>query len=222
MSDLPKWQAIRSEETIVPLLRGIKLLEPLLRQLDRDVVGNEVIKFLGAMQELFSGSNLITRDGEPALLHALDNLLRGICDPSKHVAYRCGKLSDSFGFFEKFRRESGLDVTLPPVVTGKEIRSEIHALHVGVNQLLDIAKDVPGESSLLLRLGSALLAYGMRFEGRKARELKISPELYGALRDYLNHVLILQLNVSLPDMIDVISVGDMRSLCNTRKNIWFW
>jgi len=97
--DLPNPPPVYTEETIVPILVAIDLLKPLLLQLDQHVVGNDAMKFLGAMQELFNGSNLITRGGEPALVNALDNLLRGICFPSGHVSYRCGKFRAGGGFF---------------------------------------------------------------------------------------------------------------------------
>jgi hypothetical protein len=220
--DLPNWPPVYAEETIVPILVAIDLLRPLLLQLDQDVVGNDAIKFLGAMQEFFNGSNLITRGGEPALVNALDNLLRGICLPNEHVSYRCGKLRTAYGCFEKFRRDTGMDLILPEVLTTTEVSSEIHALSVGVNQLHEAAKNVPGENAQLLRLCSVLLNCGARFEGQGKRQFRIPSEVHGALREYLNHVLVLKLNVSLPDTIDAISVGDMRAHCKPSKKFCCW
>jgi len=114
-----------------------------------------------------------------------------------------------------------MDLILPEVLTTTEIRSEIHALSVGVNQLLEAAKGVPGESVHLLRLCSVLLDCGARFEGQGKRQLRIPSEVHGALREYLNHVLVLNLNVSLPDTIDAISVGDMRH-CKPSKRFCCW
>ncbi|MGC1479482.1 MAG: type I restriction enzyme HsdR N-terminal domain-containing protein [Chthoniobacterales bacterium] len=220
--DLPQWHVPSTEETIVPILRMIDLLKPLLHQIDQDVVGDDALNFLGAMQVLFNGSNLITEDSDKSLVNSLDYLLRSICCPGNHTAYRRGKLCDAYGCFERFRQSTGMDMILPEVMTETDARSEIHALSVGINQLIESEKEVTGESSLLLRLASSLLHCGWRFEGRKTRDIRIPSEVHGALREYLNHVLVLRLNVSLPDAIDAITCGDMRDYCKPSKRFGWW
>lgn len=60
---------------------------------------------------------------------------------------------------------------------------------------------------------TALAEYGMRQGRQDELYPKSAPSLHRTLRDYLDYALIFHLNVSLPDHLDDIWIGDMRGYC---------
>lgn len=211
--DLPRWEEIEGERTIVSILTVVKVLRPLLHGLDGDVSGERAIQFLCSMQVFFSGFNLLTISSDKNLLDGLDNLLRAVAMPSESVGYRTGKLACSHRSFEKFSDERGLEILLPHVESVGEFRSELHSLNVGIGLLLDCAEYSSGESVLLLRLCKSLADFGLATLGAKKRSLRIGAEIHRALRDFLDHVVTLKLGTSLPLLSDKLAMRDMRSSC---------
>jgi len=211
--DLPREVDHNGAEPLTELLRGLKALAPLLYKLDEPLAGEDARRFLHAMQELFCGMNVLTCDIEQDLRTATDNLLRVMSLADEHPNYRSGKLAYAVQHLESFRKRNGLGTEF--FFNRDEIPQEIQYLHAELMRIVESAQGLSGGEVFLLRLLTALTEYGMR-QGRGAELYpKFSPSLQKTLRDYLNYALTFHLNVSLPDHLDDIWIGDMRGYCRS-------
>jgi hypothetical protein len=211
--DLPRDLDRHSAEPITELLRGLKEVAPLLYKLDQQLAGEDAQRLLDAMQRFFCGMNVLTCDIDRDLLIATDNLLRVMLLADAHPDYRSEKLETALEHFELYRKRKGFGIEM--FLSHESIPNEIQYLHASILEMVEAAQGIPGGEVLLLRLDTALAEYGMR-QGRPDELYpKSAPSLQQALRDYLNYALVFHLNVSLPDHLDDIWLGDMRGYCRT-------
>ncbi len=210
--DLPKRVDRNGSEPITELLRALKDSGPLLCKLGDPLVGQDAHDFLGAMQTFFYGTNLLTQDINQDLCVATDNLLRSLWaagDPP----YQCGKFSTAQAHLEKYRKHADLGFE---IVLGRDsLWSEMKYLHASLVTMVDGAKGLNSGDLLVLRLATALLDYGQSLrEVKKPRSYPpLGSTVHEPLRDYLSYALAVHLNVSLPDPLDNIWIGDMRRYC---------
>ena len=211
--DLPRVVDQNGAEPITELLRGLEDIAPLLYKLDQQLAGKDAESFLRAMQRFFCSMNLLTCDIDRDLLIATDNLLRVISSADEHPAYCSGKLATAIKHFEAYRKQKGFGIEL--FFNGEPMPHEIQYLHASLLGMVEGAQGLSGGEVLLLRLDTALAEYGMRQGRRDELYSKSAPSLQQTLRDYLNYALVFHLNVSLPDHLDDIWIGDMRGYCRT-------
>src|SRR5947199_2459084 len=115
--------------------------------------------------------------------------------------------------FESYRKRKGLGIEI--FLSRGSIPHEIQYLHAALMGIVEAAQGLTGGEVFLLRLVTAVTEYGMR-QGRGVELYpKSSPSLQQTLRDYLNYALTFHLNVSLPDHLDNICIGDMRGYCQS-------
>lgn len=109
------------------------------------------------------------------------------------------------------RANIGFEISL-----GREsLWAEIRHLYASLISIVD-GVNAPGSGNLsVLRLATALLDYGMSLrEVAKPKSYPtLGPRVQDALRDFLDYALAVHLNVSLPDPLDKIWIGDMGRYC---------
>ena len=204
--DLPREIDRTGAQPLTELLRGLERLAPLLYKLDEPLAGEDAQRFLSAMQEFFISMNLLTDDVDRDLVIATDNLLRVMSAADEHQAYRSGKMATVVQHLESYRKRKGFGFEF--FFSQKAIPQEIQYVHASLMATVATAQGLPGGEMFLLRLITALTEYGMK-QGRGGELYpKSSASLQKTLRDYLNHALLFHLNVSLPDHLDDIWIGD--------------
>jgi hypothetical protein len=204
---------VPSTESLSQLLRAVHAVAPLLYKLDEPVEGNTARVFFSAMQVFFHGTNLLTSDLDRELLYATDNLLRVISAPHLHVEYRAGKCATAARSLGTFCKRRGLDPMLDPSEGAEELIHQFRLLHAS---LLDLAQALPvaaASDQPLLRLLIALLKYA-QFQSPKQPFPLTGGTLHQALRTILARAVTAHLKVKLPDPLDDIELGDIRSYCH--------
>jgi hypothetical protein len=211
--DLPKGIDQRAAEPLAEFLRGVKAVAPLLYALGDPMSGKGALRLLNAMQQFFCGSNLLNDELDRDLLSGTDNFLRVLScfgdDP-----YCRSKLAIATKYFEGYRLRMGHGFEF--YFNDEPLGHEIQALHANMLNLLEGSGGLSGGEVLLLRLNAALLEYGLALCSKRAYP-EITPGLHQTLREYLNYALLFHLNVSLPDHLDNIWIGDVKGYCR-----WAW
>src|SRR6266508_1864144 len=210
---LPREIDRQKSEPITDLLRGLDVLAPLLFKLDQPLAGEDAQRFLAAMQCFFHGTKLLTFEIDRDLLIATDNLLRVSSLADEHANYRSDKLASAVKHFELYRSRKGFAINI--FSSHESIPDELQSIHASLMNIVETAQGLSGGEVFLLRLDVALAEYGMMQRRRDELYPKRTQSLHGTLRDYLNYALVFHLNVSLPDHLDNILLGDMRGYCRS-------
>lgn len=191
-------------------------LMPLLHWLHRAVPQSATRKYLSAMQRVFYAQSFATRQTDGNLREALDNLLRALANSSEFDGYTHGKLLAAFGSIQQYLKSIGERSHL-----GNDFEWNIHELlTIPASQLETlVAHKVDGSLDYhAIRLISALLQHGKN----QHRSQKSFCELPGAVNhefgDYLSLALSTNLGVSIPDRLDQMYSGDIRSSCEDAWN----
>lgn len=211
--DLPPLVFEQWNRPITELLRTVREVSPLLHKLDQPIEGKDAEKFLIAMQRFFYGWNLLTESGNKNLHFGTDNLLRVLTVGKNDPRYSYDKLEAARYSYETFRSLAGFPYSIYPVDGNHLLSFEIQQLHVALQGMAEGTRELAEYDALLLRLNVALLEYGCLWSGSKEPFPAIGSNLHSALRAFLSYALISSLNVSLPDTIDNILTGDLRSGC---------
>jgi hypothetical protein len=212
VSDLPREIDRNGTEPVTELLRAMSVLNPLLCKLGETLVGKDAHDFLGAMQEFFHGRNLLTEDIDQDLRFATDNLLRSLWAAGDDH-YQTGKFRAAQLHFEKYRKEADIGIEMAPA--GDSMWMELKYLYAGLMHIVERTKGVVLENLLVLRLATSLVDYcrGLREVRKPKLYPPLGPSVHDPLRDYLRYALTVHLNVSLPDPLDKIWLGDIRAYC---------
>lgn len=216
--DLPHWDEVEAEGSVVELLQAVKYAQPLLLILEQDrPVKGAGREFFNSLREFFMGGDLMTSTLNSYLQHGFEFALRSVIDPALHRDYRLDKLRAAANQFEAFRVAVGGERTLPPVGLSGNIAEELHALALGVDVLLELAKRSSGEEFLALRLMSSVLSFARQIELNPKASSTIPIGVHRCLRDYLEHVFLVHFSARLPDAADTIGMADMRRLCDMEE-----
>jgi len=211
--DLP---ALTAPDPAIPLsaiLSTMYTVGPLLHKLDEPLSGAEARRYLEAMQRFFHGHNLLTEQTEDEICYATDNLLRVLSAGGEEAKYCLGKLQTSRGYWERFRARTGAGRFIPEVDEGDLLRIAWGRLHNALSDLISGAAKPLGANLLLLRLDLSLLDYGKAASETRTQFPPITPGIYHAFRDYLNHTLTVRFNTQLPDSIDRGAIHDLKLYC---------
>lgn len=192
-------------------LRDFIDLMPLMHWLHQAVPQAATEKYLSAMQRVFHARSFVTQQTDENLKDALDNLLRALANSSEFDGYTHGKLSVAFEYMQHYLKSIG-ESNYADDDSQWDIREllTIPALQLDVL----VAHKVDGNPDYhALRLIMVLLQHG--------KSQRVSPkkfcELPGAVNhefgDYLSLALATNLGVTVPDRLDQIYTGDIRSLC---------
>ncbi|MDO9014015.1 MAG: SIR2 family protein [Polynucleobacter sp.] len=191
-------------------------LMPLLHWLHRAVPQTATRQYLSAMQRVFHGQSFATRQTDNNLMHALDNLLRALANSAEFDGYTHGKLSAAFASIQQYLKSIGERSHL-----GDDFKWNIHELLTIPALQLEplVANKVDGGFDYhAIRLMSALLQHGKN----QRISQKSFCELPGAVNhefgDYISLALSANLGVTVPDRLDQMYTGDIRSLCEVAWN----
>ena len=197
-------------------LRDFIDLMPLLHWLHQAVPKSATNKYLSAMQYVFHAHSFATQQTDKNLTIALDNLLRALSNSAEFDGYTHGKLSAAFKYMQLYLKSIG---------EGNHLDDDFEW---NIRELLTIPASqfetlvthrVDGSFDYhAIRLISALLQHG--------QNQRVSPksfcELPGAVNhefgDYIALALSTNLGVIVPDRLDQIYTGDIRSLCEVAWN----
>jgi hypothetical protein len=210
--DLPQHVDRNGAEPIAEFLLALKDVQPLLYKLGQPLVGKDSHDFLGAMQVFFCGANLLTQEVNRDLGIATDNLLRTLW-AAGDSPYQDGKFATALAHFEKYRQQANIGFEIYP--SRNSLRTEMQQLHASLTYMLEGAEGLSSGDLLVLRLATALLDYGQSLQDvtKPKSYPTLGPIVQEPLRDYLNYALTFHLNVALPDLLDKVWIGDMRSCC---------
>jgi hypothetical protein len=201
---------------LVELLLTIHDVAPLLHKLDQLLIGREARIFLEALQRFFHGSNILTDGTDKNLRFGLDNLLRVLASEARHPDYMRGKLTTAQACFEDFRKRAQIGHEIPEV-GNEDVCAEVRYLHAPMLSLIDESASLAPSDRLCLRLIVAFLEFGLRQHPSDVakRYPQIAPNLHQALREYLSEAFRTQLNFALPDPLENIWNGDIRTFCSS-------
>lgn len=212
--DIPQGLPSAGGAPLVQLLRTLDAVAPLLHKLDEPMEGDAARTFLSAMQSFFNGMSLLTDGFDRDLLIAADNLLRVLSRSDKPSGYETGKLQTARDHLESFRKVRQLASEVPPVGSADGLAADMQYLYVTLMDWVEDAKAIDHGDILLLRLLTALLDYGQNRRDQRKPHPAIGPHLHRSLSELLARTLAVHLNVTLPDPLDWVSVGDMRNYCH--------
>lgn len=211
--DIPQGNSTAGGEPLVQLLRTLHAIAPMLHKLDEPMEGDAARSFLSAMQSFFNGMSLLTDGFDRDLLIAADNLLRVLSRSDKPSGYEVGKLQTARDHLESFRKLRQLASEVPPVGGADGQATDMQYLYATLMNWVEDAQGIDHGDILLLRLLTALLDYGQNRRDQRKPHPTIGVQLHRTLSDLMARTLAIHLNVSLPDSLDWVSVGDMRSYC---------
>lgn len=191
-------------------------LLPLMHWLHQTVPKAATSKYLSAMQRIFYAQSFVTRQTDENIKYALDKLLRALTNSAEFDGYTHGKLSAAFASIQKYLKSIGEQNHL-----GDDSEWSVHELLTIPALQLDalVTHRVDGNFDYhALRLFAALLQHGKS----QSASPKAFCELPGAVNhefcDYVALALSINLGVSVPDRLDHIYTGDIRSLCEDAWN----
>ncbi len=212
--DLPTPITGQDGHPIRELLNTVHDFAPLLYKLDETIEGEDAHKFLYAMQTFFSGWNLLTSANNQTLQCATDDLLRVLSVAHADAKYLFSKLDGARHGYELYREEHGFPYPIFPVTGQRSLCIEMQQLHSALLHMVQGTKDIAAPEAFLLRLNAAILEYGQLKQHPTDPYPRIGTSLHQALRDYLTYALAVHLNVTLPDPLDKLAVGDMKGSCH--------
>lgn len=186
-------------------------LMPLLHWLHRAVPKAATRKYLSAMQRVFHGHSFATQQTDKNLAMALDNLLRVLSNSAEFDGYSYGKLSVSFKYLQQYLKSIGEENHLDD-----DFEWNIHELlTIPASQLETlVAHKVDGSFDYhAIRLISALLQHGRNQHASQKSFCEMPGAVNHEFGDYISLALSENLGVTVPDRLDQIYTGDIRSLC---------
>lgn len=191
-------------------------LMPLLHWLHRAVPQTATSQYLSAMQRVFYGHSFATQQTDENLRMALDRLLRALSNSSEFDGYAHGKLSAAFRYMQQYLKSIGEANHL-----SDDFEWNIHELLTIPAQQLEalVAYRVDGSFDYhAIRLLIALLQHGKSQHGSQKSFCELPGAVNHEFGDYISLALATNLGVTVPDRLDQIYTGDIRSLCEHAWN----
>lgn len=191
-------------------------LMPLLHWLHRAVPQAATSQYLSAMQRVFHGHSFTTQKVDENLRIALDNLLRVLSSSTAFDGYAHGKLSVAFKCLQRYLKSIGEENHLDD-----DFEWNIHELlTIPASQLETlVAHKVDGSLDYhAIRLISSLLQHGKNQHGSQKSFCELPGAVNHEFGDYITLALSANLGVTVPDRLDQIYTGDVRSLCEDAWN----
>jgi hypothetical protein len=198
-------------EPLTEIYRALNGAAPLFYKLGESVAGGEAQIFLEAMQGFFNSGNLLTDGTDRDLRAGTDNLLRVLAGAGLHPDYRLGKLATARESFESYRRRVALGGELPTICRDSSIAENMQRLNASLLSLLEGSHDLDGLNGLVLRLNVTLAEYGMSLDSAENGYPALPSSLHNALRDFVSAAISINLNAQLPDNLDRVLTGHLRT-----------
>lgn len=191
-------------------------LMPLLHWLHRAVPQAATRKYLSAMQRVFHGHSFATRQTDENLRMALDRLLRVLSNSAAYDGYSHGKLSVAFKCLQQYLKSIGEENHLDDDF-GWNIRELLTIPALQLEPL--VANKIDGSFDYhAIRLISALLQHGKNQHASQKSFCEMPGAVNHEFGDYISLALSENLGVTVPDRLDQIYTGDIRSLCEDAWN----
>jgi NAD-dependent SIR2 family protein deacetylase len=191
-------------------------LMPLLHWLHRAVPQAATCQYLSAMQRVFHAHSFATQQTDENLTHALDNLLRALANSAEFDGYTQGKLSAAFEYIQQYLNSIGERSHL-----SEGFEWNVHELLTIPAQELEALVTDKVDRSFdyhAIRLLIALLQHGKNQHSSQKSFCELPGAVNHELGDYLALALSTNLGVIVPDRLDQIYTGDIRSLCEDAWN----
>jgi NAD-dependent SIR2 family protein deacetylase len=200
-------------------LRDFVDLMPLMYWLHKHIPQNHTSKYLGAMQRVFHAYSFFIDETDQNLTHGLDNLLRALSNKYQFDGYTYGKLSAAFNYFQRYLKSVGEDN-----YADDSFEWDYHEmLSISARQFEDLITSMPEDIGLdyhAIRLTIALLRHGRNQLQNQKDFCELPGSVNSEFADYLKHSMSSKLGLVVPDILDEMLSGDIRSLCqNTWRNI---
>jgi len=211
--DLPAMSEAATNHQLVDHLRVLQSMMPMLHMLDQEIKGRDAARFLGAMKRYFDGAYSWCYGQDRRLLHAVDNLLRVIADPSLHIDFRFGKLKEAVSCLDRFAGDRGLHLELQLSTSQATLDSELRFISAQWQSLIVSSDDLGARDTPLVSLIAALLDYGQSLPSTARKYHSITPAIHSKLRVYLATTLVTHFGLNLPDIGDEIPTSDLRAYC---------
>jgi len=204
-----------SDMTFDVYLNRLIDLQAATRMLETDLKGRQAHRFLHALQSLFNGSHGWCHANSPHLRDAADNLLRSVIS-SRDPHHQLGKLLEATEWIRLFVAEHALDCLFPPPADPAPVAEELQWLNSRLHDVLDSIADTESPDALLLRLIHSIVGYARGIPARawRCQYPQIPNSLHSNLRAFLDMVLKIQFDLSLPDANDQIRMSDLRDRCD--------
>jgi len=191
-------------------------LMPLMHWLHQTVPQAGTSQYLSAMQRVFYAHSFVTQQTDENLKNALDNLLRALANSAEFDGYTHGKLSAAFKYMQLYLKSIGEENHL-----GDDIEWNIRELltipalqfETLVTHKIDGSFDYHA-----IRLIIALLHHGMNQRASPKSFCELPGAVNHEFGDYLSLALTTNLGVIVPDRLDQIYTGDIRSMCEVAWN----
>lgn len=191
-------------------------LMPLLHWLHRAVPQAATRQYLSAMQRVFYGHSFATRQTDENLRMALDRLLRVLSNSPEFDGYAHGKLSVSFKYLQQYLKSIGEENHLDDDFEWN-IRELLTIPALQLEPL--VANKIDGSFDYhAIRLISALLQHGKNQHASQKSFCEMPGAVNHEFGDYISLALSKNLGVMVPDRLDQIYTGDIRSLCEDAWN----
>ena len=186
-------------------------LMPLLHWLHRAVPQAATSRYLSAMQRVFHAQSFATRQTDENLNAALDNLLRALANSAEFDGHTHGKLSAAFGYTQAYLNSIGERNHL-----GDDFEWNTHELLTIPALQLEalVANKVDGSFDYhAIRLIAALLQHGKDQHRSQRSFCELPAAVNHEFGDYISLALSANLGLTVPDRLEQIYTGDIRSLC---------
>lgn len=186
-------------------------LMPLMHWLHQSVPKAATSQYLSAMQRVFHAHSFVTQQTDENLTYALDNLLRALSNSAEFDGYTHGKLAVAFEYMQRYLKSIGEQNHL-----GDDFEWNIHELlTIPASQFdtLVTHKIDGGFDYHAIRLIIALLQHGKNQRASQKSFCELPGAVNHEFADYISLALSANLGVIVPDRLDQIYTGDIRSLC---------
>lgn len=191
-------------------------LMPLMHWLHQAVPKAATSKYLSAMQRVFCAHSFVTQQTDENLTHALDNLLRALANSTEFDGYTHGKLSVAFGYMQQYLESIGERNHL-----GDDFEWNIHELlTIPASQFETlVTHKIDGSFDYhAIRLISALLQHGQNQRVSQKSFCELPGAVNHEFGDYIALAFSANLGVTVPDRLNQVHTGDIRSLCEDAWN----
>lgn len=210
VADLPDCRAGSVTVEWRLLHMAIDDLSPILFWLDKPVPTRYAANYFAALQRFFHCRNEITDSNNHNLLLVADNLLSLLANVNNHPNYTGDKMIKACKGLNNYWSDHG-------ITTDFGVDEIWQTAHYGYAELSALVKDnatIPSLDNSLLRVFLSLFGYLNSIKTPKRVCYEDVPDnVQREIRSYLDLLLAIRFDATLPDPLDKTGLGDIYDLC---------